>query len=100
MALDQLEPTVLSGISRGRGHEASFLSPDGQCGRILPTKRRYEESGDYRRAPPVTVLTTVAHPVVRPGARTGRIIFATTSSGDRPAARLGCRRRADGAHEA
>ena len=67
-ALNQLEPTVLTGL--GPAPRGVFISPDGQwVGFVDGTTT--EESGDHGWAASDIVCAAKAHPAVPPGARTG-----------------------------
>ena len=94
-ALNQLEPDVLSGLGAPRG---VFISPDGQWVGFFdgsPT----QESGDHGWAASDRVRRP-RHPRGATWSEDGTIIFATSTTGDRPAARVRGRRRAHRAHEA
>ena len=75
-ALDQLEPTVLSGDFSGAGPRDMFLSPDGQwVGFFQPNAvmKKVAITG----GPPVTVLTTDGASRGATWSEDGTIIFAT-----------------------
>ena len=96
-ALDQLEPTVLSGLGAPHG---VFISPDGQWVGFFDgiTIKKVAITG----GPPVTIARVAGQAGSR-GATwgpDGTIIFATKRIGNRPAARVRGRRRAYRAHEA
>ena len=94
--LDQLEPRA---IATGSGLRGVFVSPDGQWVGFVDERLDPQESRDHRRAG-------------RDGCADGRWIawgrlgagrhdhFRDSLTGNRPAARVGCRRRAHSAHEA
>ena len=75
-ALNQLEPTVLSGLGAPRG---VFISPDGQWVGFFDGQPRHQESGDHGRAASDDCARRTADRAVPPGAPDETIIFATDS---------------------
>ena len=96
-ALNQLEPTVLSGLGAPRG---VFISPDGQWVGFFDGTRSTQESGHHGRAASDD-HSRRRRRAARCHVGTGRDHHLRDGcTGDRPAACIGGRRRSHGAHEA